>query len=187
VIEIEEKEKQIQLVKNRIKELNREFDETLKNRFNKIILEFYKELKGKTTFADDDFKKPSFKMDFDPIKISIAGLRAKNENNLNDLISYNPGSMARETTWQILAYLTMFKILSENFSELPVMKILFIDGLNQPFDESPECYPNVYRFFQEKAKEVEVQLVVVSTKDGSSIGADYQINLSDGFNKAHKN
>lgn len=187
IIEIDEKEKQLKLVTNQIKDLNKKFDETLKNRFNKIILEFYEELKGKTNFADEDFKKLSFKMDFDPIKISIAGLKAKNEKNLNDLISYNPGSMARETTWQILAYLTMFKIFAENFSELPVMKILFIDGLNQPFDESPECYPNVYRFFQEKAKEVGVQLVVVSTKDGISIGADHQINLSDGFNKAHMN
>ena len=93
-----------------------------------------------------------------------------------------PGSMARETTWQIIAYLTMFKLFKEKFNELPLMPVLFIDGLDQPYDEEKNSYPNVYSFIRNKALEIGVQLFVVSTHDGKSIGINDQLHIT-GFNK----
>lgn len=184
ILEIENKEKQLQTVKNEIKDIKNRFDETLKRRFDDILLSYYSELKGKIDFATKDFKQKNFRMLFDPLKISISGQKVKSDND-SELVSYNPGSMARETTWQILAYLAMFQILKEHFIKLPVMPILFIDGLNQPFDDEKSSYPNAYKFIRSKAAEIGIQLFVVSTRDGKPLGVNDQILLT-GFNKSYK-
>lgn len=183
---LEQKELELKETREQIKKLNNVFSETLRIKFNDLILKYYKELDGKVPFATEDFAKSKFKMDFNPLKGSLSGLKAKTEFN-DELFSYNPGSMARETTWQVLSYLVMLELLIDEFNELPFMRILFIDGLNQPFDELKDSYPNIYKFVQQKAKSIGIQLVVVSTFEGLSIGAENQIDLTNGFNKAHQN
>lgn len=184
ISEIENKEKQLQTIRNEIKDIKNRFDETLKRRFDEILLSYYVNLKDKIDFVTKDFQQNNFKMLFDPLKISISGQKAKDDDS-NEIVSYNPGSMARETTWQVLAYLAMFQILKETFAKLPIMPVLFIDGLNQPFDDEESSYPNAYKFIMDKALELGVQLFVVSTRDGKPMGIKDQIELT-GFNKAHK-
>ena len=144
---------------------------------------YYAELKEGIGFVSEDFRQCNFKMSFNPLNISISGQKTKDRDS-NEIVSYNPGSMARETTWQVLAYMAIFQILKENFGKLPVIPVLFIDGLNQPFDDT-ESYSNLYQFLKNKALSLGIQLFITSTRDGSEIGIEDQIKLT-GFNKSHK-
>lgn len=181
--EIINKEKRLTQIEEEIKKLRNEFDNTLKEKFDKTILMFYKEL-NQIQFVADDLKQKKFKILFDPTKITIYGERLK-DNSEDISVAYMPGSMARETTWQIIAYLAMFKLFKEEFMDLPLMPVLFIDGLDQPYDEEKESYPNVYSFIRNKALEIGVQLFVVSTRDGKPIGINDQLHIT-GFNKTYK-
>ena len=181
--EIINKEKRLTQIEEEIKKLRNEFDNTLKEKFDKNILMFYKEL-NQIQFVKDDLKQKKFKILFDPTKITIYGERLK-DNSEDISVAYMPGSMARETTWQIIAYLVMFKLFKEEFMDLPLMPVLFIDGLDQPYDEEKESYPNVYSFIRKKALEIGVQLFVVSTRDGKPIGINNQLHIT-GFNKTYK-
>lgn len=181
--EIIDKEKRLTQIEERISKLRNEFDNTLKEQFDKTMLMFYEEL-NQIKFVADDLKQKKFKILFDPIKVTIYGEKLK-DNSEDVSVAYMPGSMARETTWQIIAYLTMFKLFREEFIDLPLMPALFIDGLDQPYDEEKESYSNVYTFIRNKALEIGVQLFVVSTRDGNSIGINDQLHIT-GFNKTYK-
>lgn len=180
--DITAKELRLTQVEKEIKKVRDVFDNTLKNQFDDIMLSFYRELDGKVKFVSEDFKQKHFKILFEPIKITIYGER----DNADDVsVNYIPGSMARETTWQIIAYLAMFKLFKEKFSDIPLMPVLFIDGLNQPYDEENDSYPNIYEFIHSKALEIGVQLFVVSTHDGQAMGITDQLKIT-GFNKTYK-
>lgn len=181
--EIKDKEQRLTQIEERINKLRNEFDNTLKEQFDKTMLMFYKQL-NQIKFVADDLQQKKFKIVFDPIKVTIYGERLKDKSE-DVSIAYLPGSMARETTWQIISYLTMFKLFREEFIDLPLMPVLFIDGLDQPYDEEKESYPNVYSFIRSKALEIGVQLFVVSTRDGNSIGINDQLHIT-GFNKTYK-
>lgn len=182
--DIADKEKRLKQIEEQLKKLRNDFDSTLQRKFDEIMLKLYKELDGKVQFASDDFKQKNFKILFDPIKITLYGERLK-DGSEDVLVKYIPGSMARETTWQIIAYLAMFKLIKENFYDLPLMPILFIDGLDQPYDEEKNSYPNIYKFIREKAMEIGIQLFVVSTHNGEDMGIKDQLNIK-GFNKTYK-
>lgn len=176
-------EERLKQIEEKIKKLRKDFDNTLKTEFDKTMLMFYEEL-DKVKFVSEDLNQKNFKILFDPIKIAVCGERLKPDSD-DISVAYMPGSMARETTWQIIAYLTMFKLFKEKFNELPLMPVLFIDGLDQPYDEEINSYPNIYNFIRNKALEIGVQLFVVSTRDGKPIGINDQLHIT-GFNKTYK-
>ena len=177
-------EERLHEIHNDIKNIKNTFDKRLKDYFDNNILLLYSQLKESISFAQEDFAQTKFSIKFDPLKISIAGQKAKSEKD-DKLVSYNPGSMARETTWQVLAYLVMQQIIQKHFKEMPIMPVLFIDGLNQPYDESPDNYSRVCNLIKTTAQEIGIQLFIVSTKDTSVFGDEEKIHLI-GFNKAHR-
>lgn len=181
--EIMVKEERLKQIEGKIKKLRKDFDNALKTEFDKTMLMFYKEL-DKVKFVSEDLNQKNFKILFDPIKVAVCGERLKPDSD-DISVAYMPGSMARETTWQIIAYLTMFKLFKEKFNELPLMPVLFIDGLNQPYDEEINSYPNIYNFIRTKALEIGIQLFVVSTRNGELVGIKDQLHLT-GFNKTYK-
>lgn len=175
--ELDETQKQI-------KELTKLFDDNLTKSFNEILLSWYSELKETVSFAKEDFEKTGFCIEFNPIQTYLIGKHTKDD--LGEKHVYNPGSMARATTWQILACLANLKILNDNFKELPFMRLLVIDGINQPFDEDLNSYPKVFELLKRISKEAGIQLVVVSTIDRKNVdGKKEQIDICKGFNKAH--
>lgn len=181
--EITATEERLKQIEGEINKISKDFDNTLKTEFDKTMLEFYEEL-DEVKFVADDLKQKNFKILFEPTRITVYGERLKlNSDDIS--VAYMPGSMARETTWQIIAYLTMFKLFKEKFNELPLMPVLFIDGLDQPYDEEINSYPNIYSFIRNKALEIGVQLFVVSTHDGRLIGINDQVHIT-GFNKTYK-
>lgn len=175
---------ELEEIQNKRKILNKLFDNNLTSKFNKLMFDWYSKIGKKVDFAKEDFGKNGFSMDFNPIETSIVGNRFLKDEDKEKSV-YIPGSMARQTTWQILGYLTNLKILIDNFKELPFFRILVIDGINQPFDENPNTYPEVFKLIRDISLEIGVQLIVVSTIDRSLIDEGKQIDLSGGFNKAY--
>ena len=187
ITEIKEYEtikKELEKVQNKIKDLKKLFDNHLIESFCNIFLQWYSLLNKKVKFVTDDFNNPGFCIDFNPIESSLVGQRYL-KNNIDEKYVYNPGSMARETTWQILACLANLKVINDNFKELPFMRVLIIDGINQPFDETPDTYPEVFKLIKQIAKDIGIQLIVVSTIDREKVDKGKQLNISDGFNRAH--
>ncbi len=184
IVEYEKTKKTLEMVQGKIKDLNKKFDNNLIKAFNETILSWYKRLAVNVDFAEEDLGKPGFCIDFNPIQTSLVGKR-NYKDDINEKYVYNPGSMARETTWQILGCLANLKILIDNFQELPFMRLLIVDGINQPFDENPNSYPKVFELIKEISAEIGVQLIVVSTIDRNEIDRGKQLDLSTGFNKAH--
>lgn len=185
--DIEEYDKlktELEEIQNKKKILNKLFDNNLTSKFNKLMFDWYSKIGNNVDFAKEDLNKNGFSMDFNPIETSIVGNRFLKDEDKEKSV-YIPGSMARQTTWQILGYLTNLKILIDNFEELPFFRILVIDGINQPFDENPNTYPEVFKLIRDISLEIGVQLIVVSTIDRSLIDEGKQIDLSGGFNKAH--
>lgn len=182
---INQVEYRIKYLNQKIKELNRAFEEKLVSEFNVEILEMYKKLTF-TKFQQEDFKNPGFEIQFKPLNSSLSGLKNRNDKEDETIKEiYEPGSLARHTTWQILAYLVLLKVLIKHFNRLPFYRILVVDGLNQPFDLELDTYPQVFQLIQSEAKSLGIQLFVTSTIDPKTAGAEYCINISDGFNKAH--
>lgn len=180
---IENNEERLGQIDKEIKKIRNEFDYSLKEKFDKTMLMFYNEL-DQIGFVKDDLKQTKFKILFDPVKIAIYGERL--EDNSNDISEvYFPGSMARETTWQILAYLSMFKLFKEDYKDLPLMPVLFIDGLDQPYDDQEDSYSTIYQFVRNKSLELGIQLFVVSTRDLNSVKDTERLHIK-GFNKSYK-
>ncbi|MBQ6980284.1 MAG: hypothetical protein IJQ07_06535 [Clostridia bacterium] len=183
--EIKNYEEKVNENKKEIKRLNKEFADTLVNEFNHWINDVYAKLQD-IKFSEEDSNISGFKIKFNPIAVSISGEKNINKGDKKEVVSYYPGSNARMTTWQILAYLGLFKVVNEHFQGFPLMQFIFIDGLNQPFDDTETCYPNVCELLKNISKDLGVQLFIVSTRN-LKIGDDGEkfVDLSNGFNKMH--
>lgn len=184
VQEIKEKEELLSKNKKEIQKLSKEFDSSILDKFNVWINNEYKELKD-VTFSIEDLALLGFKIKFNPIAVSISGEKLVEKGEKKESFTYNPGSNARMTTWQILAYLGLFNIIATFFKGLPIMKFMFIDGLNQPFDETESCYPNVCELIKKISISLGVQLFIVSTRNIKCDDNEKFIDISDGFNKMH--
>ncbi len=182
--EYEKTKKELENVQKKINVLNKLFDNNLIEMFCKTMLSWYKRLGQDVEFAKEDLAKPGFSIDFNPIQASIVGKR-NYKDGFKEKYVYNPGSMARETTWQILACLANLKILIDNFKELPFIRLLIVDGINQPFDENLNSYPKVFELIKEISSEIGIQTIVVSTIDRKDVDQGKQLDLSTGFNKSH--
>ncbi len=183
--EVQILQKNLDNCKKELSKIQKEFAKNISIEVDRLINSYYERLKPTTIkFVTEDYSKTGFEISFNPISVSLSGKKQViDENKIQDLV-YSPGSNARMTTWQILTYLSFFKMLDNHFPTLPIMRLLVIDGLNQPFDEEPENYPGVYRLIKEIATELNVQLFVVSTKKIDE-SKEETIDISLGFNRMH--
>ena len=75
--------------------------------------------------------------------------------------------------------------MKEDYKDLPLMPVLFIDGLDQPYDDQEDSYSTIYQFVRNKSLELGVQLFVVSTRDLNSVKDTERLHIT-GFNKSYK-
>ncbi len=170
--------------KKEIQKLSKEFDGTILYEFDMWVNNTYMELKD-VVFVQEDAALSGFKIKFNPIAVSLSGEKLTTKGEKQESVTYNPGSNARMTTWQIIAYLGLFNIISTHFTSLPIMKFIVVDGLNQPFDETESCYPNVCELIKKVAKTLGVQLFIVSTRNLQCNEGEKFIDISEGFNRMH--
>lgn len=180
--ELDEIKDNIRNLKEIIKNLNNNFDKRNIDLFNKYLLNEYKKDED-IEYVSSDLKKKDFKIEFNPLIISleVSYLKKINTNSNGEesnIINYTPGSMARQTHLQILTYLSMFKYLKDNFEGLPYLPLLVMDSVNQPFENKNfnKFYPHII----EIANKVGIQTIFMSKEDVSGINNSDKIILTKG-------
>ena len=153
---------------------------------NEFINEIYL-ANAESPMVREDSGKTGFAIRFDYKKLCVSG-----QCKIHDKDKYYlPGSLAKMTLWQICTYLAVLKyVLNEN--GLPVLPILFIDGINQPFDNQVTGYPELLKLVFAISKSVGVQVIVTSTVYDDALGEIlrnqdvYSFDLNGGFNSNHQ-
>lgn len=180
--ELDEIKDNIKKLKEIIKNLNNSFDKRSIDLFNKYLLNEYKKDEI-IKYVSNDFKQKGFKIEFNPLIISLEVSYLKRTNTNDDgeksnSVHYIPGSMARQTHLQILTYLSMFKYLKDNFEGLPYLPLLVMDSVNQPFES--KIFNKFYPHIIEIANKVGIQTIFMSKEEIPGINDSDKIILTEG-------
>ena len=157
----------------KIKEKKKSMSQRLINGFNEYLTKIYLEADLTSEFATQDKKHDELKICYNPV---LGGIYAEKNNKKGEKETYIPGSMARETAWQILTYMAMFKFLNVNFKGLPVLPIILMDAIEQPFVD--ENITEFYKALRKLSKEIGIQLIIFSKNDSAAFNKDEKINLN---------
>ena len=157
-----------------------------KTKIDKMITSCYREF-GINSFIKHDLIKDNFSIIFNEDGLSICGSYTKDDTKK----FYLPGSLARMTLWQICTYIAFIEYIIEYRKNLPLMPILCIDSLNQPFDEADSNYIETLNLLFKILTKRNIQIFIFSTKYNEKVESllnDYSIkkvDLNDGLNSCH--
>lgn len=161
-------------------------ESAISDEVNTIINSLY--LNGSNIkFIEEDKLIDGFGIVFNYKTLSVCG--KKIVNNIEKY--YLPGSLAKMTSWQVCTYLGLLKYIIGN-RNMPVLPVLCIDGLYQPFDNTSEGYPELLKMIIEAAKECGIQVIVTSTEYNDSLNQLLNnlgvnvVDLNAGFNSAYR-
>ena len=104
------------------------------------------------------------------------GIYAEKNNEKGEKETYIPGSMAIETAWQILAYMAMFKFLGNNFKGLPILPVILMDAIEQPFVD--QNITEFYKLLKKLSEEIVIQLIIFSKNNSDAFDDADKINLN---------
>lgn len=157
-----------------------------KIKIDKMISACYAEF-GNNNFINEDFSKKGFSIVFNENGLSICG------SYVNDVSKkfFLPGSLARMALWQVCTYIAFIEYILENRKNLPLMPILCIDSLNQPFDEVESNYIESLNLLLKILAKRNIQIFIFSTKYDTNVERlieKYSVNkidLSSGLNSCH--
>ena len=187
-----ELKKRIDNLKLQINELKHSFDCADQEIIGDEITSLYESLRDVCYFVDDDYKHDGFKIEFDARKVELYGsiietIKLSNGKVNKSKTQYNPGSMARQTTWQLLGYLTLMNYSLNHVKGLPLLPMLVLDNISMPYDieKSANNYKWVYKLVKEYAINHGIQLIVTSNVHASDIDEDNEYDLSCGLNPAY--
>lgn len=176
---IEEKKKNLVSLKEDLKKITDSIGALGSSKFNDDLNNYYKLIKN-TEFSNEDEKINFLKINFFPLHNSLEAQCGDKKDNKIIYKIYAPGSKARFTTWQIIAFVVFHKFIKENFNKFPMLPILVIDGFHEPYDE--ESIDSVYKVLKQMCNDNNIQLIVTSTR---SISQKADIDLSNGLNSQH--
>lgn len=138
--ELKEKKNRIHEIRRKIRILQNLDDIHKIKKISEYITELYESAKGISSVVDDDIFQEGFKIKYlkkgnilqpmlEVTKEDKDGYNQKKDEN------YYIGSMARHTLIQLCGYLSFLKLLLEE-DKYPLIPILVIDHISQPFDKS---------------------------------------------------
>ena len=163
---------------DKIKEKKKSMSQRLINEFNDYLTKIYLESDLTSKFALQDKEHDELKICYNPVS---GGIYAEKNNEKGEKETYIPGSMARETAWQILAYMAMFKFLNDNFKGLPVLPVILMDAIEQPFVD--QNITEFYNLLKKLSEEIGIQLIIFSKNDSDAFDEAEKINLNiEGLN-----
>lgn len=161
--------KEIENLKSELEDLRKSFDASASIKVGENITRIYRMLKNECNFADEDLLKDDFKIIFDAKTVQLYGQISERISLIDGSeitlpSQYNPGSMARQTTWQVLGYLLIMDYILKNFSGLPLMPLLVLDNISMPYDirHSKNNYAAVFKLIKSFAYENNIQLIITS-------------------------
>lgn len=186
--DIKQLETEISDLKKKIDLLKKSFDTSKQDIINSAINASYKCLEDKCAFISEDLEKGG-EIIFDAKLAQLYGYMDEEIELANGVkekhkIQYIPGSMARQTTWQILCYLYVMDYTLKIHRGLPLMPLLVLDNISMPFDVNTgkNNYAGIYSFIKQFAEENGIQIILTSNIPASEVGEQNQIDLSDGLN-----
>lgn len=172
-------EKEISQLKDELKQLHTSFNHKKIKEFNERLTHLYMDSNLDIKHLQEDIKDNDFSLEFDPFKLCLFA-----KHRVEDIyVRFMPGSMARLTHLQILAYLTMFEYLNKNFEGFIYMPVLIIDSANQPM--GVDIFEKVYPELIKSANEIGIQTIFMSKDRINGINANDFIDISSGLNKFH--
>lgn len=192
-VEINSVESDLRDAKKKLKAINKKIKEHINDSINEIITDMYVNSDKSIDFILEDKQKDSFKVLFDTSRLSLSCYYKKHSQGNSIEQFFIPGSLARMTTLQVATYLSVFKYISDKKMRLPIMPLLCVDGLSQPFDDVNDQanYKNVVKLLVKYAKECNVQLIIISIHSYDDIKSHLcdnevkEIDLTSGFNPWH--
>ncbi len=191
IVDLQKLSNEINCLRKELEDLRKEFDTASQKHISKEVTDNYNLMKTTCSFVAEDFANDGFKIVFDAKGISLYGeiieeIKLGNGEIKQFLVQYNPGSMARQTTWQILCYLSIMRFALTRFSGLPVMPILVFDNISMPYDvkDGSNNYNSIYKLIKEYANENNIQVILTSNVPATDVGEKQFIDLSIGLNPA---
>ena len=149
---------------------------------NSRITKSYLDMPDCLDFVMED-KKKEIKIQYIPRKRSLSAVMKTKEGKV---ANYVPGSKARQTCWQIIAFIELQKFIKDNYENFPLLPLLVIDGFNEPFTDREDTFKRVLEYLSGLCLDRGIQLIVVSTSNvGKNNESRSVIDLSSGFNKEH--
>lgn len=170
-----------ELIKNKteeIRKLKNAYDYSLSDKYNKLILDYYLNSKVEANYKIEDKDTDGFAIVFNPLKVCMSTSRL-DDSGKN--VTYDPGSMARMTHIQTLAYLSMFDLLKNSEASLPLLPILVIDSANQVMEN--KNFESFYGDVIEIARKNGIQTIFMSKDKLNSVDDGDIIDISNGLNK----
>lgn len=175
-------EKRYNELDKKIQSYSEKFGNTISKDLNEFITLKYKNFNESLSYVNADKKINGFELQFIPRKMSIIGKEVELNRGKETKIDYLPGSKARQSCWQILSYIGLIKYIKDTRNTLPLMPVLLIDGINEPFTNTD--FEIVFKEIAKICKEINIQLIVTSTH--KYIEENHFVDLSNGLNSKHK-
>lgn len=180
--ELEETKKNLDV---KIRKIRETINASTSKELNEFIQRLYLEMPKELTFVDEDLKRKNFLMEFIPSKVETIGKQVeiieRDGKEHETLVEFIPGSKARQTCWQIITYLGLHTFAKKIYQSLPLLPVLMIDAINEPFDDKFEV---AFNYLAKACIENGIQLICTSTKNVDSTNV---INISKGLNSKHIN
>lgn len=165
-----------------IQEVSIKLGNSISKDLNEFITNEYKNFSEQLTYVNADKNINGFELQFIPRKMSIIGKQVEIINDKEIKIDYLPGSKARQSCWQILSYIGLMRFIKNTRNTLPLMPMLLIDGINEPFIN--DDFEIVFKGIAKICKKLNIQLIVTSTY--KYVEENHFVDLSNGLNSKHK-
>lgn len=183
--EIKEK---IKKLKTEIDFLKKQFDTSKQTVICQNITNNYMSMRETCSFVSEDMQK-GLEIVFDAKQVQlyaqiIEKISLENGEEYENKTQFLPGSMARQTTWQILCYLEVISYTLKNVSGLPLLPLVVFDNISMPYDVNigKNNYKSIYTFIKEYAHKNGIQVIITSNIKVQEVGENDQIDISDGLN-----
>lgn len=166
-----------------IKKLKESINASDSKELNKFINNLYLKMPSELSFVKEDIEKKNFSIEFIPSKTQTIGKQIEiiksDSNEIEKIVEFVPGSKARQTCWQIITFVGLHVFSKQIYPSLPLLPILVVDAINEPFDEKFEL---AFNYLAKVCLENGIQLICTSTK---KINSDNLIDISAGLNSKH--
>ena len=152
------------------------------NELNRFITESYLNMNKNLSFVSEDYNRHNFLLEFIPSKMQTIGKETETYlvegSAIERIVEFVPGSKARLTCWQIITYIGVHLYIRKNFSSLPLLPIIVVDGINEPFDDK---FSFAYEHLSKLCNDNGIQLIVMSTERAGN----HIFDISSGLNSNH--
>ena len=185
IVDISSLEENKKKIDSKIKDLKESINAGNSKKLNSFIQKLYLGMPQELSFVFEDIGRPDFSMEFVPSKIETIGKQIEiikqDGKEYKKIVEFVPGSKARQTCWQIITYIGLHVFAKEIYPSLPLLPILVVDAINEPFDDKFEI---AFNYLSKICSEYDVQLICTSTK---RINSTNLIDISEGLNSKHVN